>query len=84
MPSKNKFYTTTPVAPAKKLALRPLVQNAALSTSTTSKVVPGKGMMAGGKAHGFGHSAGLRKGHLRHSGVSGAHRVGAPKAAKVP
>lgn len=59
-----------PAAPAK---------NPAAPAVVTAPTVPHWKNTAGPQSHGFGHGVHLRKGPLRMSGHSGAHRIGSRK-----
>lgn len=88
---KKGIYSTEPVAKAKGIANRNPVGTPQLGTMPLN-VVPEKAGQAHGLgptshafkqpsvkgAHGFGHVAHMKHGHLRLSGLESAHRLGAP------
>ncbi len=75
MAKSKKFYSDEPHVPANKIADKPNIQNASLGNETP-KMVPHNFPSAGAGAHGFGHGATSRAGHVRLSGNPSAHHVG--------
>ena len=92
MPKKQGIYATQPVAKAKRIAAtNPLGSIAPTLGNMPSPMVPqhaGQLHGLGPQAkqfhhpsvrgvHSFGHTADLKQGHLRMSGATNAHRLGA-------
>ena len=97
MAKQKGIYATEPHAKPKKIANRNPVGD--VQVGVTPVTVPEKAGMAHGigpvtqpfghpsvrGAHGFGHVAHMKHGHLRLSGLESAHRLGAKvKNAKTP
>lgn len=97
MASKQKgFYPTGIVAPAKRVAGTNPVGTPTLGNAKPT-IVPEHPETIHGLgpvtkpfphpsvrgAHGWGHVAKLREGHLRNSGAIGAHRIGGPSKLKT-
>lgn len=83
------FYDTEPHAPGNRIANKPLMPPPAQGANTPKMVPEATGRFdgiggaaphsfpkAGGGAHGYGHNAIQRAGHVRLSGHTGAHRIG--------
>lgn len=89
MPKKSGIYSKLPVAPSKRIAETNPVGKPPLGNATPP-IVPQRPATLHGLgipsrpfghpnvkgAHGFGHVARHRSGHLRNSGVPTAHQVG--------
>jgi len=77
---KKKYYGDIPVAPAKKRADKPIIQNPSLGNDMPSVPFvpspPAFGKPPIGGSHGYGHKPHQRVGHLRISDVPKAHRIG--------
>lgn len=86
MPKKKSPYAQHPKAPAKKVADKPLVQNASLGNDMPSvpfkPTPPEAGKPPIGGVHGFGHKPHQRAGKLRLSGRTDSHHIG--KRVKAP
>lgn len=90
MPKRTGIYAQEPVAKASKIADRNPVGGSPQLGGLKSPTVPEKAGQLHGigpqlkhfhhpsvrGSHSFGHTAELRQGHLRLSGVLGAHQIG--------
>lgn len=65
------------VAPKKHKSAAP--SNPAAPAPVTAPTIPSWHATGSAKSHGFGHGVHVRKGPLRMSGHSGAHRIGSRK-----
>jgi len=93
----KKFYSQTPVVPAKAIAGKNPIPGPSLGSGTSPTVPqePGKAHGLGPHdkpfraahvkgAHGYGHPPKARSGHHRLSGHPQAHRLGAGGIRKAP
>lgn len=97
MPKRQGIYAEMPLAKSKKLADKNPVGQSPQLGSLIPPTVPEKAGQLHGLgpqvkqfhhpqvkgAHGYGHTASLKHGHLRLSGIAEAHRIGAPKKMKL-
>ena len=99
MAERKGIYATQPVVKGKRITTANPVGKVALGSATPTIVPQHAGQIHGlgpverpfghpsvKGAHGWGHVAHMKHGHLRLSGFTGAHRLGAsgPKAKKAP